>query len=79
MRRRTKTTCSLKVRGYTLCLIDLNEYLPSYPWATLSDNIYVTELNEILLKSMHNIWAKQAYVQSFYCGYIFLKRDFNMF
>ena len=45
--------------------IDLNEYLASFPGTALTDKISVTELNEIRLNSMPNIWSKQAYVKGF--------------
>ena len=53
---------SLTVRRYAARLIDLNEYLASFPGATLNDKIDVTKLNKILLNSMPNSWSKQAYV-----------------
>ena len=45
----------------------------------MADKMGVTELNEILLKIMPNIWSKQAYVQGFDCETISLKKDVNMF
>ena len=57
----------IKVRCYAARLIHLHEYLASFPGATLSYKIGVTELNEILLNSMSNSWSKQAYVQGFDC------------
>ena len=39
----------------------------------------VTELNEILLNSMPNIWSNQSYVQVFDCEYISFKKYVNMF
>ena len=51
----------------------LNEYFASFPGATTTDKIGVTEINEILLKSMPNSWSKQAYFQGFYCDSIYLK------
>ena len=68
-----KKTRSLTVRRYTLRLIDLNEYLASFLGATLTDNIGVTELNEILLNSLPYSWSKQDYVQVFDCEYINFK------
>ena len=70
MRRRVKKPLSLTVRRYAAHLIDLKEYLASFWGATLTDNIGVTELNEILLNSMPNSWSIQAYVQVFDCEYI---------
>ena len=43
MRRCTKNPRSLKVRHYDACLVDLNEYLASFPGATTADKTYVTE------------------------------------
>ena len=54
MRRCTKNTRSLKVRHHPGRLIDLNEYLVSFPGETMADKMGVTELNEILLKNMQN-------------------------
>ena len=69
---------SLKVRRYPYRLIDLNDYLASFPGETMDDKVGVTEINEILLNSMPNIWYMQAYVQGFDCKSIFLKAV-NMF
>ena len=67
MRCCMKNTYSLMVRRYAACLIYLNEYLASFPGATMADKMEVTKLNEILLNSMPKIWSKQAYVQGFDC------------
>ena len=48
MRRRMKKTRSLTIGGYAARLIDLNEYFASFPGATLTGKIGVTELNEII-------------------------------
>ena len=69
----------LKVRLYDARLIDLNEYLASFPGATMAEKNGVTELNEILLNSMPNSWPKQAYVQGFYFETIYFKKAVNMF
>ena len=69
----------LKVRRYTERLIDLDEYLAFFPGAIMTDKIGVTELNEILLNSMPNIWYNQAYVQGFDYEYISFKNSINMF
>ena len=79
MRRCMKKPHSLKLRQYDVCLFDLNEYLDSFPGATMSDNMGVTELNEILSNSMPNSWSKQAYVQGFDCETISFKKAVNMF
>ena len=50
-----------------MCLIYLHGYLTSFPGVTMADKIGVSELNEIILKSMPNIWHKKAYVQVFDC------------
>ena len=62
-----KNPCSLKVRRYAAHLIYLDDYLDSFPGATMADKIGVTELNETILNSMPNSWSKQAYVKGFYC------------
>ena len=74
-----KKLCSLKVRCYAARLIDLNEHLASFSGYTLSDKFDVTELNDIIVNSMTNIWSKQAYVQAFDCESISLKKAVNMF
>ena len=48
MRRCMKKTRSLKVRRYAVNLINLDEYLVSFPGATMADKIGITELNKIL-------------------------------
>ena len=62
----------LKERRYTAHLNHLNEYLALFhernDW-----KISMTDLNEILLNIMTNIWIKQAYVQEFYFEYIIFK------
>ena len=63
--------CNLKLRRYAARLIDSNQYLDSFPGATLSDKIGVTELDNILSNSMPNSWSNQAYVQGFDCESIF--------
>ena len=73
MRRFLKNPHILKLRRYAVCLIDLNQYLALFPEATISDNMGVTELNEILSNSMPNSWSKKAYVQGFDCETIPLK------
>ena len=55
----------IKLRCYVDRLIDLSEYLRSFPGSTATHKIGMTELNEILLNSMPNSWSKQAYVQGF--------------
>ena len=65
MRHCMKKPHILKVRRYAVRLIDLNEYLASFPGSTIADKMGVTELNEILLNSMPNSWSNQAYVQGF--------------
>ena len=79
MLRYMKNLHILKVRRYTARLIDLNEYLASFPGATMADKMGVTELNEIILKSMENSWSKKAYVQGFDCETFYFKKSVNMF
>ena len=69
----------LTVRRYAAHLIELDEYLASFPGANFSDNIVVTESNEILLNSLPNNWSKQDYVQVFDAEYITFKKSVNMF
>ena len=79
MHRIMKEPYSLTARQYVAYLIDLNEYLASLLGATLTDNIGVTELNQIFLNSMPIRWSKQAYVQGFDCESIIFKKAVNMF
>ena len=65
---------SLTIRCYTENSIDLNEYLASSPGANLTNKIGVSELDEILLNSMPNIWYNQDYVQGLDCDYITKKK-----
>ena len=37
----------LRVRRYAECLIGLNDYLASFPGATMADKMGVTEINKI--------------------------------
>ena len=75
----TRKLHGLKVRCHSSSLVVLNEYLVVLPGKKISDNIYVTEINKILLNSMPNIWIKQAYVQGSDCGYITLKLVVDMY
>ena len=79
MRRCIKKTLSLKVGHYAARLIDLNEYLASFPGKTIYNKISVTELNGVILNSMPTSWSKQEFVQGFHCKYISLKKAINMF
>ena len=79
MRHGRKKTRSLRVRRYAARLIDLNEYLESFPGATLANKISETELNEIILNSIPNSWYKQAYAQGFDCKSISFRKYVNMF
>ena len=58
MRRGMKQNYSLAVRHFAVHLIDINEYLASFPGAILTDNIDITKLNEILQINMPDIWSK---------------------
>ena len=79
MRRCMKKSGSLKLGCYEARLINLIGYLASFPGNTMDDKIGVTELNEIVLKSMPNSWPKTVYVQGFNCKSILLKKDVHMF
>ena len=52
-------------------LIDLNEYLDSFPVATITDKIGVTELNEIIFNSVPNRWSNnpmfKALIVNIFC------------
>ena len=60
----------MNVGCYAARLIDLDEYLASFPGVTLTDYIGVTGLNEIPLNIVSNSWYKQVYFQGFGCEYI---------
>ena len=79
MRRIMRKPRGLKVRRYSYCLIDLNEYLDSFPGENMPDKIGLTELNQNLLFSMPNGWSKQAYMKGFYYRSITFKKAVNMF
>ena len=79
MRHGINKTCSLKVRLYAGRLIDLYQYLASFPGATLSDKIDVTEFNEIILNIIHNSRSKQSYFRVFDCKSISFKNAVNIF
>ena len=78
MHRRMSRPRGLKLRCYTVCMIDINQYLDAFHRAKASDNIEKNKLNEILLKSMPNGWSKQACIHYFDCKNINLKY-INMF
>ena len=67
MRHGTEKPRALTVRRYAARLIDINEYLTSFPGATLNDKIGVNELKEILQNIIPNSWSRQAYLQVFDC------------
>ena len=60
-----KNPRSLKARRYAAHLIDINDYLASFPGETMAYKMGINEISEILLNSMPNIWSKQAYLQGF--------------
>ena len=79
MRRGMKNSRSLRKIRYEARLIDLNEYLDSFPGVTLADKIGILELNETLLNSTPTIWPKHYLVQVFDCESISFKKVVNMF
>ena len=60
----------LRVRRYTDCLIELNEYLELLPGEKTIWKIGTADLNDIVLNSMPSSWSNQAYMQGFDCEYI---------
>ena len=66
-------------RLYVARLIDINDYLTSFPGATLNDKIDVTKLEKIFLNGMPKSCSRQAYAQVFYCESITFEKDVNMF
>ena len=79
MRRCMIKTLSLNVRRYAARLIDLNEYLESFPEVTINDKIGITEINKKLLNSIPNSWYKKSHVQGFDCESISFKKAVKMF
>ena len=79
MRRVLSKPRGIKVRRYTAYFIDLKKYLGSFPGATLSVKICVTELREILLNSMPTSWSKQEYLKGFDGESISFQEAVNMF
>ena len=69
----------LKGIRYTDHLIDLNKYLAMLPGSNINVKICMTELNRILLNSMHNKCKNQEHVQGFRCESITFKIAVNMF
>ena len=67
MRHRMRNPHGLKLRRYAAHMNDLNVYLDVLPGTKKSDKICETELNEMFLNIMPNIWIRQAYVQGFDC------------
>ena len=74
MRQGVSKPRELKVRRYAAHLIDINDYLATFPEAKESNNIVEKELNEILLNSMKNVWNKKVYGKGFDCENI-TKKD----
>ena len=66
MLRITRTPHILKVGRYTAHMVEPNEYLDLFLGLDTGKNICKAELNEIVLHSMPNGWAKQDFIQSFY-------------
>ena len=54
---------SLSFKRFTARLAELNDYLPLLPGSIKSNKVVPEELNEILLQSIPNGWAKQSYLQ----------------
>ena len=65
MHRRSRKPRGLKVRRYVTRLIDIKKYLAMLTGEKISDKMFLTDINEILLNSICNSWSKQAYVQVF--------------
>ena len=72
-------TFSLKIKRFTACLIDLNEYLDSFLGTTISDEIGVTKLNEIPLNIMPNSCSKQVLLKRLLLLVYFVLKYVNMF
>ena len=70
---------ALTVRRYVERLVDLNEYLASFPGETLNEKIVATKLNEIQRNSMLTRWSRNVYVQGFDYESITFKKAVNMF
>ena len=55
MRHVTMNPHELKVRHYVAHLIDIDEYLDTFPGLKASDNIFETKLNEIIFNSIPDV------------------------
>ena len=75
----TRKPCGLKLIRYTAHITELNKYFSVFLGVKPSDKICDMDLNEIFLKSMPNIWSRQACVQRFYCESITFKESINVF
>ena len=60
-------------------LMELNDSLDILPREKANDKVRYKLFNEILLKSMSNIYIRQEYVQGFDFEAVDLKKDINMF
>ena len=78
MRRVVRKLRVLKTRRRADRLIGPNKYLDMIPGENLTDKICVTDLNDLFLNSMPNIWSNHAYVQVFDFESITLKTSVNM-
>ena len=65
MRFGMREPCSLNGGRYVARVIDLNEYLSSFPGEKAGGKTYETELNEILLNSIPKSWSRQVYALGF--------------
>ena len=65
MHRGMRKKHELKLKRYTDCIIDLNEYLAAFPGTKTVENIGETYLNKILLKSISNGRSKNAHEHIF--------------
>ena len=43
--------------------MEINNYLPLFPGSSVSKKIAPEDLNDIILHTVPNMWAKQAYLQ----------------
>ena len=61
MRRAIRKPQDIPFKRFSTRLTELNNYLPLLPGSRAAKKMPPEELNEILLRAVPNVWAKQAY------------------
>ena len=66
MRRAMRKPRDLPFKRFAARLTEINNYQTLFPVSNAAKKITPEELNNILLHSVLNGWAKQAYLQGWY-------------